>query len=151
MSTQENNHSGPEPLGMTAGHMLRRKILAGIAVLLMGAGPLSESASAHNINLAKAQEFARDYAREVREESGGKYLHYTTDCIKLFQGHNHYVRCTIEFTNDENPGNDKSAACREQIDVYLQAHNRGEVFKYYIKQYSGQCGSKRLRGAKALN
>jgi hypothetical protein len=136
---------------MTAGYLQRRRIFAGAVVLLMGASVLLESVAAHNINLAKAQEFARDYAREVREESAGKYLHYTTDCYKLFQGHNHYVRCTIEFTNDENPGNDKSAACREQIDVYLQPHNRGEVFKYYMKHYSGPCGTKWLRGAKPLN
>ena len=136
---------------MTAGNLLRRRILAGIAVLLMDVGVLLESVSAHNISLAKAQEFARDYAREVREESGGKYLHYTTDCIKLFQGHNHYVRCSIEFTDDKNPGGTKSAVCREQIDVYLQPHNRGEVFKYYMKHYSGQCGTKRLRGATPLN
>ena len=136
---------------MTAGYLLRRRILAGIAVLIMGASVVLESVSAHNINLEKAQEFARDYAREVRQESAGKYLHYTTDCINLFKGHNHYARCTIEFTDDENPGNTKSALCRETVDVYLQPHNRGEVFKYYMKHYSGQCGSKRLRGAKALN
>ena len=33
---------------------------------------------------------ARDYTRSVRAESGGKYLHYSTDCWELFEGHNHY-------------------------------------------------------------
>ena len=136
---------------MNTCYLLRRRMIAGLTAVLMGASVLSGIVSAHDINLAMAQEFARDYARSVREESGGKYLHYTTDCIRLFQGHNHYVRCTIEFTNDENPGGTNSAACREQIDIYLQPHNRGETFKYYMKHYSGKCGAKRLRGASPLN
>ena len=126
---------------------IRTKV-AVLNVLLIGASLLlSSPASAHNINLEKAQELARDYAREVRKESNGKYLHYTTDCYNLFQGHNHYVRCLIEYDNDEDA---TSRACRETIDVYLQAHNRGEHFDYYIRHYSGQCGSKKLRGVKPV-
>lgn len=148
MSKQENGLSRRQMSGMTVGHTLRRSALAGIAAMLMGASlTFTGGASAHNIDLAKAQEIARDYARSVRKESNGKYPHYSTDCYKLFQGHNHYVRCLIEYTNDENPGGTKSALCRETIDVFFQPHNIGERYNYWIKHHSGQCGSRRFRGA----
>src|SRR4051812_3018819 len=115
-------------------HILRRRMLAGINALLIGTSLVFPwGASAHNINLAKAQELARDYAREVRRESGGRYTHYTTDCYHLFQGHNHYVRCLIEYDDDDETKDPTWRACRETVDVYLQAHNRGETFDYYMK------------------
>src|SRR4051812_21136000 len=108
---------------MSKREMMRRSAFAGIAVILMGASLVFPwNVSAHNIDLEKAQELARDYAREVRRESGGKYTHYTTDCYKLFEGHNHYVRCLIEYDNDETE-NTTTRVCRETLDVYLQPHN----------------------------
>ncbi len=127
--------------------MLRRRVLAGIAALLMGVSLVfTLSASAHNISLANAQEMARDYARSVRKGSKGKYLHYSTDCYKLFQDHNHYVRCQIDYTDDEKTGGTNSAVCRETIDVFFQPHNAGERSNYWIKHHSGQCGSRSFRG-----
>ncbi len=130
--------------------MRRRNLRLGVAAFFIGGGlVLPVTLSAHNINLEKAQEFARDYARQVRKESNGKYTHYSTDCYRLFEGHNHYVRCLIEY-DDDAPKDKSSKLCRETIDVYLQAHNRGETFDYYIKHYSGRCGSKRLNGARPV-
>ena len=58
--------------------MLRRRMLAGVTALLMGATLVFPwSAAAHNISLERSWEMAHDYARSVRDESGGKYLHYT--------------------------------------------------------------------------
>ena len=130
--------------------MLRRKTPTGIAVLLISACLVFPwTTSAHNIKLEKAQELAREYARNVRKESGGKYLHYSTDCIKLYQDHNHYVRCMIEYDDDKTQ--DTNMLCREAIDIFLQPHNRGETFAYFMKHYSGQCGSKKLRGASRVD
>ncbi|MBA3765852.1 MAG: hypothetical protein H0W99_02470 [Acidobacteria bacterium] len=100
--------------------MLRRALYGIIALLMCVSLVFTLSASAHNIDLAKAQEIARDYARQVRKESNGKYLHYSTDCRNLFQGHNHYVRCAIEYTDDEKTGGTNPALCRESIDVFFQ-------------------------------
>jgi hypothetical protein len=81
---------------------MSRRVLAGITAILLGASLIfTSSASAHNISLDKAWEIARDYARQVRSESGGKYTNYATDCYNLFQGHNHFVRCPIEYDNEE--------------------------------------------------
>ena len=131
--------------------MLRRRVLAGIAALLMGASLIfTSSAFAHNIDLAKAQEIARDYARLVRSESGGKYTHYATDCYNLYQGHNHFVRCQIEYDNEETKNSTTDTrACRETIDIYLRPHNQGETFDYYIRHQGEACGRRRLRGIKA--
>ena len=126
---------------------MSRRVLAVIASLLMGASLVfTLSASAHDISHANAQEIARDYARGVREESNGKYLHYSTDCYKLFTGHNHYVRCQIDYTDDQKTGGINPAVCRETIDVFFQPHNQGERYNYWIKHHSGQCGSRSYRG-----
>lgn len=82
MSTQQKNFPRCERLGMRLNFMLRRRVLAGIAVMLMGASLVFMlSASAHNIDLDKAWALARDYARIVRKESPKRYLHYATNCV----------------------------------------------------------------------
>ena len=106
MNNQENNCS--------------RHVLSGIAALLIGALLIFPwTTSAHSINLEKAQEFAREYARKVRKESNGKYTHYSTDCWNLFQGHNHYVRCTIEYDDDADK-DQTTRLCRESVDVFCK-------------------------------
>lgn len=128
---------------------MSRRVLAGIAVLLMGASLVfTLSASAHNINLAKAREAARDYARLVRSESGGKYLHYSTNCVRAFPNHNHIVRCLIDYQNAK----DTAAGvytCRESMEIYMPPHDRsGQInFELYARHTSNnQCGSRRLAG-----
>jgi hypothetical protein len=138
MSTRAHNLSRRE--------MPRRRVLAGIAVLLMGASLVfTSSASAHNIDVAKAREIARDYARQVRDESGGKYLHYGTTCTRNFPNHNHSARCTINYYNAK----DKAAGvytCRETIEIFLSPH--GDSLPDY--RISGRhtsnsnCGGRRL-------
>ena len=142
MSKQENKFSRRERLGMTMSFMLRRRALAGIAALVMGASLVfTGSTSAHNTDRKKAREAARDYARKVRDNSGGKYLNYSTYCYKLFGNHNHYVQCEIEYQNAK----DKAAGvytCKEIVTFYMRAHgNVGENYTLYGKHASANaCG-----------
>jgi hypothetical protein len=128
--------------------MLKR-VLVLIAALSMGASLVfTSSAIAHNIDLDKAWELARNYARSVREESNGKYLHYTTNCVKAFPGHNHFVRCVIEYQNAK----DTAAGvytCKETIELYMVPHDYGRdgpVYTIYARHTSSnKCGSLRLK------
>jgi hypothetical protein len=137
MSPQANNLSHRE--------MLRRRVLAGIAALLMGASLVfSGSTSAHNIDVAKARELARNYARQVRDGSGGKYLHYTTSCTRNFPNHNHSVNCVIKYQNAK----DTAAGvytCKEKIQLHMSPHSRSnEDYRVLGNHISSQCGSRTL-------
>ena len=125
MSKQEQDSSRREKLKMSLSFMLRRRVLAGIAAILIGTSLIfSGNVSAHNIDLKKARELARERARRVRDESGGKYLHYSTSCVKSYPGHNHYVRCRIDYQNEADA--EKGVyTCRETIDVFMSAHDGG--------------------------
>lgn len=128
MRKQERIFSRRRILGMDLNFILRSRILAGIAALLMGASIIfSPRVSAHNIDLEAAREKARDYARSIRNHPGRTYKHYATDCVRAFSGHNHYVRCTIYFQNAEDRERGEWT-CKEQIEVYLDAHRGGGVW-----------------------
>jgi len=151
MSKQETDFSRRKMLGQTVCFMLRRSVLAGIiAVLLMGASFIfMRRASAHNIDLAKAKVLARDYARKVREESGGKYIRSTWNCVNAFPNHNHYVRCVIQHQNAA----DKATGvytCKESIELYMSPDDlskAGPAYMIYARHTSrNQCGSFRLDG-----
>ncbi|PYS70336.1 MAG: hypothetical protein DMF69_13865 [Acidobacteria bacterium] len=122
-----------------------RKTLAGVVVLLIGATLMSSRrAEAHNIDLDKAQEVARDFARAIRKESNGNYLHYSTRCGRAFPGHNHIVKCDIEYQNakDTKAG---VYTCKEAIEVYFSHHGRSDThnYSYFIRHTSGnKCGSR---------
>ena len=146
MIKQANNFSPRQLLGITTGLMLRRRALAGVAVILIGASLIfSGIVSAHNIDLKKARELARDYARKVRDESGGKYAHYSTNCVAAFPNHNHIARCQIDYRNaeDEQKG---VYTCRELVEFKMMAHDRGWGYTIFGYHAQGQCGSKRLNG-----
>jgi hypothetical protein len=128
--------------------MLRRRALTGIAALLMGASLVfTGSTSAHNIDLAKARELARTYAQSVRGESGGKYLHYKTKCARNFPGHNHSVRCVIEYQNASDAAKGVYT-CKESIELAFPPHDRSSnqmTYEIYANHASNnQCGSRRL-------
>jgi hypothetical protein len=118
-------------------------ILALFAAIVFGVSiGYTTTTSAHNIDLATAWEKARNYARQVRRDSDGKYTHYSTDCRELFAGgrHNHYVRCLVEYDDDETikfPNG--SRVCRETIDIYLFPHNRGISNFMNLIHHSGNC------------
>jgi len=147
MSQQENGFSRRERLGMRTGFQLRSRDLAGIVAILMGVSLVfTLRASAHNISLANAQEMARQYARTVREESQGRYIRTKTDCYNLFPGHNHQVRCEIDYDNEATK-NTGATVCSETIDVYVSSHRGGQSFKKWMKHSSPQiCGIRRLSG-----
>ena len=141
MSTQANNFSRREKL--------RRRVLAGIAALLMGASLVfTSSTSAHNIDVEKARELAREYARQMRDESGGKYTNYTTRCGAMYPNHNHLVSCTIQYYNAKDKAADVYT-CKETIQLNMRAHSqtRGyQLFEIYGKHTSRPCGSRELTG-----
>ena len=122
-----------------------RKILVGVVVLLIGASLMSSRrAEAHNIDLDKAWEVARDFARAIRKESNGNYLHYSTKCVLAFPGHNHIVRCAIEYQNakDTKAG---VYTCKEMIEVKFSPHARSNThnYSYGIVHTSGnKCGGR---------
>ncbi len=128
---------------------MRRKSLVVMVLILLGASLVGPwSTSAHNIDLKKAREVAREYARSVRDASGGKYAHYKTSCVSAFPNHNHYVRCLIDY---QNAGDTEKGVytCRESIEIYLGRHDGGAsgVGSWVLlgKHTSrNQCGSKRL-------
>lgn len=118
----------------TVGLTPRSGILGVIATILMGASLVfAANALAHNINLEKAWEKARDYARVKRSDPGRTYKHYATDCVEAFPGHNHVVRCTVFYQtlNDKEKG---KWTCKERIEVYHEAHRRtgpGGIFESF--------------------
>ena len=125
---------------------MKRRSLAIMLVILTGVSVFFTGlTSAHNIDLKKAREVARDYARSVRDESGGKYAHYSTNCVAAFPNHNHIARCEISYTNaeDEKKG---VYTCRELIEIKMMAHDTGWGYTLFGYHVQGQCGSKRLNG-----
>jgi len=147
MSTQQNNFPRCERLGVRLNFMLRRRVLAGIVAFFMGASLVfTGSTSAHNIDLDKAWELARNYARSVRKESG-RYLHYSTNCVRAFPKHNHIVRCVIQYQDakDTAAGMD---TCMETIELFLPPHRDGKMdYQIHGRHTSlNTCGSRTLRG-----
>jgi hypothetical protein len=156
MIKQANNFSPRQLLGITAGLMLRRRALAGIAVILIGASLIfSGIVSAHNIDLKKAREVARNYARQVRDESGGNYAHYSTSCVAAFPGHNHIARCLIDYqsASDMQKG---VYTCRESIEIKMGSHPGGisgvgswQLWGQHTSE--NQCGNRRLTYGTRMN
>ena len=104
--------------------MRRRPLIVIVPILIVAIFAFTWSISAHNIDLRTAREIARGYARSVRDESGGKYAHYSTTCVRAFPNHNHYVRCQIDYQNatDWEKG---VYTCRESIEIFHNAHDGG--------------------------
>ena len=130
-----------------------RATASGFIIFLLGASfVFTLSASAHNIDVKKAREIARDYARRVRDESGGKYAHYSTSCVAAFPNHNHIVRCLIDYKSatDTQKG---VYTCRESIEVLMGSHDGGMSgvgsWTLWAKHTSdNQCGARRLNNTR---
>jgi hypothetical protein len=148
MSKHENRHSRRARLGMIIGFILRRRVLAVIAAILMCASLVfTLRASAHNISLANAQNMVLQYAETVVDESKGKYIQAETDCYNLFPGHNHYVRCEIYYKDQATKNTTGQGVCYETVDVYVQSHRDGQSFKKWMRHTSYQhCGKRALSG-----
>jgi hypothetical protein len=100
-----------------------KRVLALIATVMMGASLVFPwSASAHDIDVKKATELAKEYARGIIKEGRG-YITFAWRCKKLYPGHNHVVQCTLEYKNAK----DKAAGvytCKEVIELFMLAHSR---------------------------
>ena len=126
---------------------MRRKSLAVIVAIVIGANLVfTWSTSAHNIDLKKAREVVRDYARKVRDESGGKYVHYSTNCVAAFPNHNHIARCLIEYRNEADTKKGVYT-CQELIEINLPPHddNRMGYDLWGTHVSFSQCGKSRLK------
>jgi hypothetical protein len=128
--------------------MRKRSLIAIITILIGASLVFTWSTSAHSIDLKTAREAARNYARGVRDQSGGKYAHYSTNCVRAFPNHNHYVRCIIDYqsASDAEKG---VYTCRESVELYLDHHDGGisgvGSWRILGKHTSrNQCGSQRL-------
>ena len=125
---------------------MRRKSLVVMVVILMGVGLVGTwGTSAHNIDLKKAREVVREYARKVRDESGGKYIHYSTNCVAAFPNHNHIARCLVDYQNEAD-AKKGVYTCRELIEIKLWPHHQSqESFVLWGSHGSyNSCGSRRL-------
>jgi hypothetical protein len=103
---------------------MRELLVPVLALALLWSG--APSVVAHNIDVVKARDKAREYARQKVADPNRAYEHYTTDCLAAFPGHNHYVRCSI-FYQDEN----RVQLCKERIEVYLQPHRKTMTTNLY--------------------
>ena len=147
MRAQENRFARSKKLGMTMGFGPSRRVLAGLAAILIGASLIfSPRVSSHNIGLAKAKEMAREYSLRVLNDPAKDYVQVIRRCANAFSGHNHYVRCTIKYEDKRSKEIDGVFACTETIEVYFQSHRDGQNFQYYMKHTSRPCGSETLRG-----
>ncbi|HSB29831.1 MAG TPA: hypothetical protein VLE19_18325 [Pyrinomonadaceae bacterium] len=125
--------------------MLRKSLVVLVVFLMATSFVGIPGTSAHNIDLKKAREIVRDYARQVRDESGGKYVHYSTNCVNAFPNHNHIARCLVEFRNaaDDQKG---VYTCRELIEIKLPHHD-GSTVSFNLRAVHAsynQCGSRRF-------
>ena len=126
---------------------MRRKSLAVIVAIVIGANLVfTWSTSAHNIDLKKARELVRDYARKVRDESGGKYVHYSTNCVAAFPNHNHIARCLVEYRNEADTKKGVYT-CQELIEINLPPHDGNQMgYDLWASHVSfSQCGKSRLK------
>ena len=126
---------------------MRRKSLGVIVAIVIGANLVfTWSTSAHNIDLKKARELVRDYARKVRDESGGKYVHYSTNCVAAFPNHNHIARCLVEYRNEADTKKGVYT-CQELIEINLPPHDGNQMgYDLWATHVSfSQCGKSRLK------
>lgn len=107
-------------------------------------------ASLHNnIDFEKAREVAREYARAIRDQSNGNYLHYSTKCRNAFPDHNHIVKCSVEYQNAK----DTAAGvytCKETIELFMKPNGspgrRGpDIYDIFANHTSFLCGSRKLK------
>jgi len=126
---------------------MRSRLLIVIVAIVMVASLVGTwSTSAHNIDLKKAREAARDYARRVRDESGGKYVHYSTNCWRAFPGHNHIVKCEISYQNEQDTAKGVYT-CRESIEIKMPPHSRTGSVDFGLHGFHTSwniCGSRQL-------
>ena len=123
--------------------MSRRSRIIVVPILIGASLFFTWSTSAHNIDLAKAREVTRNYAQKVRDESGGKYAHYSTSCVAAFPGHNHIARCMVDYKNEADTKKGVYT-CRELIEVKLWPHTAGLNYTPRGVHVSPPCGNVKL-------
>jgi hypothetical protein len=126
---------------------MRKSLLIVIVAMLIATNLVfTSSTSAHNVDLKKAREIVRDYARKVRDESGGKYVHYSTNCVAAFQNHNHIARCLVEYRNEADTKKGVYT-CQELIEISLPPHKDGRMgYDLWANHVSfSECGKSRFK------
>jgi hypothetical protein len=86
--------------------------------------------NAHNIDVVKARDKAREYAKKKVDDPNRAYQHFSTDCLAAFPGHNHIVRCSIFYFDDS-----RNQLCKERIEAFVAPHEKTlttNTFSYEI-------------------
>jgi len=145
MIKHDGNFTSRKCRELTVGLVLVR-LRPVVAAILLGASIFSTNTFAHNIDLDKSWELAREYARLVRKQSNGRYLHYNTNCVNAFPGHNHIVRCAVAY-QDAKDTKAGVYTCKERVEFHLWAHSRAKQLNYVIygrHTSNNSCGQIRL-------
>ena len=131
MSKPENNFSRREILGMRLGFMLRRRVLAGIAALLMGASLVfTPSTSAHELTLTKARIAAARRGKGHSRSANSSYGSYKVVCIRM---ETHYVRCQIHYYGRSSSAQkNDSLLCTEYLNVYYKSESDNGVYYEFV-------------------
>ena len=112
--------------------MLRRRVLAGIAALLMGASLVfTSSTSAHELTLTKARRKAERRGQGHSRSANSSYGTYKTVCTRMEY---HYVRCKIYYYGRSSPAQkNDSILCTEFLNVYYKNESdRGVYYEFVI-------------------
>jgi len=125
---------------------MRRLLPIGVAAAMGTSLFFTGTASAHNINLETAKAKVRPYVSQVLNDPSRGYVQAITRCSRAFSGHNHYIRCTVQYENAESKNVDGVFACTEKVEAYHQSHRDGINYQIYRKHTSPPCGSITLRG-----
>ena len=103
--------------------VLRYTVALALSICIISAAV--PSVNAHTIDVVKAREKAREYARTKRSDPNRNYAHYQTDCVAGFPGHNHVVVCAVSFDTAANrAAGSKEWSCSETIEVYFKPHHK---------------------------
>jgi hypothetical protein len=130
----------------TAPKLRRRGPFKALAVLMLavaGALAFTGTASADNISVSAAQSKCRAYARGVLADTD--FVSANVKSVRVFPGHNHYVRCTVSYDDAETKST-KYYACIETLDIYLLAHSGDRTRTMFMAHTSRPCGDERLTG-----
>lgn len=101
------------------------------------------TASADNISVPVAKSKCRAYVQDVLKRTN--YVEASWTATPAFPGHNHYVRCAVNYDTAAT-STKKYYACKETLDIYLLAHSGDSTRTMFMKHITDSCHSKVLRG-----
>jgi len=73
-------------------------------------------------------------------------VHYSTNCVRAFPGHNHIVSCVISYQNEQDTAKGVYT-CRESIEIKMPPHSRTGSMDFGLHGFHTSwniCGSRQL-------